>query len=126
MSDALWVITAAVVNFLLGAMWYSFFGKAWLSAWKLEKKDIRPNDPKPYLLAFIGSLYASYGLYLMLKHIHPQGFVEQLTLAVATWLFIQVGLGAKHYAFARVSGKAFAIDYGLDLVGIIVMTFIAY
>ena len=80
MSDALWVITAAVVNFLLGAMWYSFFGKAWLSAWKLEKKDIRPNDPKPYLLAFIGSLYASYGLYLMLKHIHPQGFVEQLTV----------------------------------------------
>ncbi len=126
MADALWVIAAAVLNFLLGAVWYSVFGKSWLSAWKLGKDDIRPNDPKPYLIAFIGSLYASYGLFLMLKHIQPQDFIEQLTLAVGTWLFIQVGLGAKHYAFARVSGKAFAIDYGLDLVGIILMTFIVY
>ncbi|MCO4752841.1 MAG: DUF1761 domain-containing protein [Bacteriovoracaceae bacterium] len=125
-SDALWVIGAAFVNFVLGAIWYSVFGKQWLHAWKLQHKDIRPGDPKPYLLAFIGSLYASYGLFLMLKHIQPQNLVEQLTVGLGCWLFIQVGLGAKHYAFARVSGKAFAIDYGLDLVGIVLMTFMVY
>jgi hypothetical protein len=60
----------------------------------------------------------------MIKHIEPQSVTELLTLAVGTWLFIVVGLGAKHYAFAGIRLKGFCIDYGLDLIGIIVMCYI--
>jgi hypothetical protein len=118
------VITAAVANFVLGGFWYIIFGKQWQFAWKISEKNLTRRDPKPYLIAFIGSLWASYGLFLMIKHIRPQSLEETLTMAIGTWLFILVGFGAKHYSFAKINGKAFAIDYGLDLVGLILMCLI--
>lgn len=124
--EALWVIGAALANFVLGGIWYTIFNKQWIKAWKIRDEDIAPKDPKPYLVAFIGSLWAAYGLFLICKHIQPKNLVEELTIAVGCWLFIMVGLGAKHYAFARVNGKAFAIDYGLDLIGLITMTMMVW
>lgn len=120
----IYVIAAAAINFILGALWYTFFKKEWLKSWNLTETQTKNHDPKPYLIAFIGSLWTSYGLFILLKHLQPKNLEELLTIAVGTWLFILVGLGAKHYAFARVKGKAFAIDYGLDLIGLIVMCFI--
>jgi hypothetical protein len=122
--EAILVVGAAFINFTLGAIWYALFDKQWLSAWNLDVSKINRKDPKPYLIAFIGSLWGSYGLFLIIKHIQPKNLEELITIAIGTWLFILVGFGAKHYSFARVKGKAFIIDYGLDLVGIIVMSFI--
>jgi hypothetical protein len=118
------VIAAAFINFTLSAIWYGIFDKQWLSAWDLDDSKVKKMDPKPYLISLIGSLWASYGLFLIIKHIQPKNIEELLTIAVGTWLFILVGLGAKHYSFARVKGKAFVFGYGLDLVGIIAMSFI--
>lgn len=122
--EAILVISAAVLNFVLGGIWYGFFNKQWMLAWNLDNKKVNSKDPKPYLIAFIGSLWASYGLFLIIKHIQPKNISELMTIAIGTWMFILVGLGGKHYAFARVKGKAFLIDYGLDLVGIILMCFV--
>jgi hypothetical protein len=122
--EAALVIAAAVLNFILGGIWYGAFGKQWMLAWNLDEKTVNKKDPQPYLIAFIGSLWASYGLFLIIKHIQPKDFSELITIAVGTWLFILVGLGAKHYAFARVNLKAFCIDYLLDLIGITLMCFI--
>ena len=122
--SALMVIVAAVVNFVIGAIWYGIFGRQWMLAWKLSPDHMKQRDPKPYLIAFIGSLWVAYGLFLAVKHIKPQGADELIAIAVGLWLFIHVGLGAKHYAFANVNGKAFAIDYLLDLVGLIIMSLI--
>lgn len=119
--EAALVIAAAVLNFVLGGIWYGLFNKQWMLAWNLDRETLNHKDPQPYLIAFIGSLWTSYGLFLIIKHIHPKDFAELMTIAVGTWLFILVGLGAKHYAFARVHWKAFLIDYGLDLIGIILM-----
>lgn len=120
----IYVIAAATINFILGGVWYLLFKKEWIKAWGLSQSQLKDHDPKPYLIAFIGSLWTSYGLFVLLKHLQPKNLEELLTIAVGTWILILVGLGAKHYAFARVKGKAFIIDYGLDLVGLIVMSFI--
>jgi hypothetical protein len=122
--EAILVIGAAVANFVLGAFWYGLFRNQWMLARNLSDYQINDKDPKPYLIAFIGSLWASYGLFLIIKHIHPKDMSELLTIAIGTWMFILVGFGSKHYAFARVKGKAFVIDYGLDLMGVIVMCLI--
>ncbi len=120
-TEVVYVISAAVLNFCLGGIWYTVLGKKWLAAWKLDENDLNPKDPIPYLIAFIGSLWTSYGLFLIIKHVKPNGTAELLSIAIGTWLFILVGTGAKHYAFAGRSFTAFIIDYGLDLVGIILM-----
>lgn len=118
------VISAAFINFVLGGVWYSLFKKPWLDAFHLNEKVINPKDPKPYLIAFIGSIWTSYGLFIICKHIQPKDTVETLSVAVGLWFFIHVGLGSKHYAFAKIKLKGFVIDYGLDLVGLIIMTFL--
>lgn len=122
--EVILVIAAAFINFTLSSIWYGVFKTYWLPAWGLEESKLKNMDPKPYLISLIGSLWASYGLFLIIKHIQPKNLEELLTIAVGTWLFIIVGFGAKHYSFARVKGKAFVFGYGLDLVGIIAMSFI--
>ncbi len=125
-SQGAMIITIAVLNFALGSLWYTFVGQKWMFGWGLSKKDINHKDPKPYLIAFIGSLWTTYGMFLLIKHIHPQGMKELLTLAIGTWVFIVVGIGAKHYAFALRSLSAFFTDYLLDLVGLILISILIY
>lgn len=125
-EESILVIVAAFANFFLGGVWYSLFKKKWMLAWDFKPEDINSKDPKPYLIAFIGSLWCSYGLFLVLKHIKPKNFTELLAVAIGLWLFIFVGMGAKHYAFAKRSLNAFVIDYGLDLVGLMLMSFILW
>ncbi len=124
--EVILVLSAAVLNFFLVALWYGVFGKSWMNSLGISKKGIDNKSPVPYLVAFIGSLWSSYGLFLMIKHIQPRSFTELLTLAVGTWLFIVVGLGAKHYVFAGVRIKAFLAYYIIDLVGIIMACIILY
>ena len=124
--EAAYVLLAAIVNFALGGLWYTMFSRQWLEAWGLKKENINRKDPVPYLVAFIGSLWASYGLFLIIKHIQPKNLEELLTIAIGSWLFLFVGTGAKHYAFAGMSLKAFLIDYGLDFFGFIIMSLIIW
>lgn len=125
-NEAVLVLSAAVLNFCLGGVWYSLFCKKWMLACNLKMSDIDPKDPKPYLIAFIGSLWASYGMFILIKHIHPNSVIELLSTAIGAWLFLLVGMGAKHYAFAKKSLTAFLIDYILDLVGLILISFIVW
>lgn len=122
--EVILVIAAAFINFTISSIWYGVFEKKWLVAWELDESKSKRKDPKPYLIAFIGSLWSSYGLFLIIKHIQPKNYEELLTIAIGTWLFILVGFGAKHYSFARVKGEAFVLSYGLDLIGIIAMSLI--
>tara|TARA_Y100000768_G_scaffold388834_1_gene387725 strand:+ start:33345 stop:33731 length:387 start_codon:yes stop_codon:yes gene_type:complete len=124
--EAVWVLLAGIINFILGGLWYALLGKQWMSAWGISEKDINRKDPTPYLIAFIGSLWAAYGLFLVIKHIQPKNIEELLTIGVGAWLLLFVGMGAKHYAFAGKSLNAFLIDYGLDLIGFIVMSLIIW
>ena len=124
MEELILVISAAIANFILGTVWYVVFGKNWSRAWRGEKNIKISKDPIPYLVSFIGSLWASYGLFLMIKHIQPRSMTELLTIAVGTWLLIVVGLASKHYSFAGVPIRKFLMEYGLDLVGITLMSII--
>lgn len=124
MDNIVYVLSAAVANFVLGWVWFSVLGKDLSFAGGRRREDTRRKDPTPYLIAFIGSLWASYGIFLIMKHIRPKDLTELMTIAFGLWVFILVGFGGKHYAFANKSLKKFVIDYGLDLVGVIVMTLI--
>ena len=124
--EAVYVLSAAIINFIIGGIWYGIFGQQWLQAWNLTEKDVNRRDPGPYLIAFIGSLWTSYGLFLIIKHIQPKNLEELFTIAIGTWLLIVVGMGGKRYAFAGKSLKAFVIDFGVDLVGLIIMSLIIW
>lgn len=123
--EALIVFSAAFANFILNCLWCgNCFGKRKRS----EGSDIESSlkDPIPYLVSFIGSLWASYGLFLVIKHVYPKSIIELLTISIGMWLFIIVGLGAKHYSFQNKKFTDFLKDYSVDLIGIIMMSFIIW
>ena len=97
-----------------------------MKVWGISKSEFNSKDPGPYLISFIGSLWTSYGLFLIIKHIQPKNLEELLTISIGTWLFIVVGLGAKHYSMAGKCMKAFAIDFLIDLFGIILMSLVIW
>ncbi len=95
-------------------------------AWGLKETDVDKKDPKPYLVAFIGSVWTTYGMLLLIRHIHPNSLSEAFALGVGTWIFIVIGVGAKHYSFAMRSLTAFLIDYLLDLFGLVITSILIY
>ena len=101
-------------------------GKRYSAAWKLEEDDVNPKDPTPYLVSLIGSLWTSYGLFILIKHLIPKNIFELLTISVGTWLLIVVGLTPKHFAFSPLSLKHLTINYLIDLIGLTIMSMIIW
>lgn len=126
MVDTVLVIGAAFANFIVCGFFYALVGKKWMAAWKLKESDISSKDPTPYLVSFIGSLWTSYGFFILLKHLQPKNMIELMTVAIGTWLLILVGTSMKHYSFARVSLNAFLIDHLIDGIGYITICYIIY
>ena len=126
MTDAFMVIVGAVTYFLASGIYYTLCKSQWLLAWNLTDKHINRKDPIPYLVAFIGSLWTSYGLFIILKHVQPKNMLELMTVAIGTWLFVVVGTSIKHYTFAGVSLKAFIIDYLGDGIGYALICYIIW
>lgn len=125
MQEAVLVIFAAICNFILVTLWFTSVGK---SIFKKDQAMAKQHvkDARAYLLSFIGSLWASYGMFVLLKHVRPNGIFELLSVAVGTWLFVIVALGVKCYAFRGKAMKDFVIDYGVDLIGLILMCLIIW
>ncbi len=125
-TEAIVVLGAGIFYYCLTGIWYTVMGKRWLNAWKLEEESLNPKNPTPYLVAFIGSLWTSYGYFILIKHIAPKNVIELITISIGVWLFIVVGTTAKHYAFSGQSLRAFLIDYTIDLIGVVLMGFMIW
>jgi len=120
-EEASLVIGAAFLNFAIGVVWQMAFAKQWRRAWNISEIDSHKHDTESHMISFISSLWVSYGLFVLIKHIHPNGLIEVLFMGIGLWLLVVVGISGKHYSYANKSIKAFLIDYTLDLVGIVIM-----
>jgi hypothetical protein len=122
--EAVYVVGAALFNFILICVWFHQRPKCS----RREGSDLESSiaDPTPYLIGFIGSLWTSYGLFLMIKHIRPNSVAELVTLVLGLWFFIIIGTSAKFYTFAGESFINCLKDKAIDLVGILIMSFIIW
>lgn len=119
--EVIMILSGAMLNFCLNVLWcltIKRIGKVRL--------DEGAKNPTPYLLSFIGSLWASYGLFLLIKHIEPRSVSELLVMAIGVWVCILMALTAKHYAISMLSLRQYLKDYLVDLIGIILMSLIIY
>lgn len=118
-SEVVMVLSAAILNFCLNSLWFLLVKRCHDNCSDEEKRN-----PTPFLISFIGSLWASYGMFLMIKHISPKSMVEVISIAVGVWVCILMGLSAKHYAFSKSSLRCFVKDYLVDLFGLIIISII--
>lgn len=124
--EAVYIIGAAVFNTIFNGVWATFFRQSWRRAWNVPAKKDIASGPAPYLISFIGSLWASYGLFLIIKHVHPKNMEELLTIAVGLWLLVLIAMSAKYYAFEGRSMMELVIDYTQDLVSFILISYILW
>lgn len=124
MNDLIVVISAAALNFMFGLMWHVFVRKQREVSSSEISQDFKKKDPTRHLLNLIGSLWVSYGMFVMIKNIRPNNTLEILTIAIGTWFLIYIGLSAKHHNLKLVSYKKIVTDYTQDFIGLLIITFI--
>ena len=59
--NVLAVVAAAIVHFLLGAVWFTLLGNAWLRGIGKTKEQLNPTA-LPYVVAFVCNLLLAYAL----------------------------------------------------------------
>jgi hypothetical protein len=118
------VLGAALLYFLLGALWYGYFGEVWLKELHKRKEELNSKDPTPYLVAVVSSVLNAIAVALVLNWVMPLTETRLLAAFVTALLLggaVVASAMAKHYAFSGWSWRLFAIDAGYDVVGFFLM-----
>lgn len=118
------ILVATVLFFFFQAAWFSAFGNAWVEALGKRKEDFNPKDPVPYITAALGSFVNATVLACAMTWIDPSqawNIGHGIALGAVAALGILGAANVKHYAFSGRPTKLFAIDFGVDLIGFILM-----
>ena len=113
MSHVNWlaVLLAAVVNMVLGGLWYSpvLFAKAWMQENDLTEEAIRARGKEAnrgYVIASAGSLVAAVILAVLSAHFPVDGAVHGALLGLLVGIAGPATAVAAHYAF---EGRCFSM-----------------
>jgi hypothetical protein len=117
------VVVSAIVQWIIGGVWYAALGNVWLNLHAKTMTDIEtPNAVLPYVIAFLAALFVSYGLAWAINRQNAHGagcglaigmicwfcflFVEHATISVFSafgtnpWPLILLDMGRSFLAFA--------------------------
>jgi hypothetical protein len=119
------VLVAALVNFLLGGLWYSpmLFAKKWMALLNITEEDIkkRGSAGKAYASAIIGALVMAYVL------AHIVGYANATTVGAGAqsgfwcWLGFVATTGIANTMFESRPLGLYFINTGYYLVSLIIM-----
>ncbi len=122
------VIVAAIVNFVIGALWHGpLFGKQWMALSSFTPESMRSMKMKPktaMILGFLSLLVTAYVLAHFVAIVNAQGLMGALQLAFWIWLgFIaMIILGSVLWEGKSVNLYLFNIVY--QFVGLFAMALV--
>jgi hypothetical protein len=130
-SEILFPFLGAIVNMLVGFIWYSpvLFGKPWAKL--MGMKDMSPEQMrkgigKIYGLMFLSSIVSSYVFMLVLIRMNPNNiFVLSLILGVLVWLGFVSTVQFGNWLFSKKPFQLFLIDTGYQLVSYVALSVLA-
>ena len=121
------VLVAAVASMALGFAWYSqaLFGKAWMKAMKISKKDMAKTKKKgcagQMTIAFIAALVMAYVLSYFIGYAGASTIAAGAQVGFWVWLgfiaTVQIGI----VLWDKKPMKLFIINTGHYLVNLVVM-----
>ena len=128
MSHGHWpiILAAAVVAWLLGAIWYSpvLFAKAWVRAngYSPEKvAAMRANAAKTYTGSFLALILVAFILHLFLSRLGASTMGAGAGWGFHAWVGFAFPIGFTAYLYSDKPLIAFLIDTGYQLVYLTVM-----
>jgi hypothetical protein len=120
------VLVAAVLNMVVGALWYSpaLFGKSWLAlmGWKPEDAQQRmAGSQRAYALTFVASLLMAYGLARVLAYAQTFTLTGGVLIGLLAWIgFVATSQGTS-YLFEGRSFRLYTINTGYHLASLVLM-----
>jgi hypothetical protein len=115
------IIGAAVIAWLLGALWYSplLLAKAWVRAhgYTPEKvASLRANTGKAYAGSFLAFILIAFVLHLFLNHLGAVTLVSGAGWGFHAWLGFALPIGFTANLYSDKPLSAFLIDAGYQAV----------
>ncbi|MBI4277685.1 MAG: DUF1761 domain-containing protein [Armatimonadetes bacterium] len=120
------VLVAAILNMVIGAVWYSpaLFGKRWmeLTGFRHEEAQKRmAGARRAYALTFVGSLLMAYALARILWYAQAQSVIAGALIGLLAWVgFVATTHGA-NYLFEGRPLWLYGLNTGYPLVSLVVM-----
>ncbi len=118
------VVVAALLNMVIGALWYSplLFAKPWMKLiGKTEEECKDGMTPKYYALAALGSLIVAYVMAHFVYLVGAHDAVSGATLGFWAWLGFLAAPTFSDYLFAGRGFRLFGLNSAYYLVVLVVM-----
>lgn len=112
------VVLAAIVHWILGAVWYGIFSKQFLALITPEKmKELEhQSEAKAFILAFVSSLILAYVLARYLQYTKAAGVLDGLRTAFSLWLGFIVTTQLLIVLFEGRAAGLYLLNIGYQLV----------
>lgn len=121
------ILVAAIVNMVVGAMWYApaFFGKKWAAGlgWdeaKMKAMQKEGNNGKSYVINFIAALVMAYVFAHILNGWQTATISEGLQAGFWVWLGLVATAMIGSVLWERKSWNFYAINTGYYLVVLLI------
>jgi hypothetical protein len=116
------VIAAAVINMIIGGIWYSpaMFGASWMALIGKRREEIRGGAGRAYILAFIVALVFAYVLARFVRYAGAHSLGRGALIGFLAWIGFVATSGAGDVIFAGRPVKLYAITNGYQLVTFII------
>jgi hypothetical protein len=114
-----WV--AAIVFFVLGAVWYSLFAGAWLAGIGKTMEQLAAEtggSPLPYAVGFAAILLMCYTLAWLIARLAAESFVAGMRTGLTVGLGFIGALLALNYGFEWRTPVLWAINVGYAVLGL--------
>lgn len=118
------IAVSTILYFLLGAVWFTVFQKAWLSGIGRTMQEIAEAAQNPFLayaVALIATFILAVFLSWLIQATGPQTLLRGVTIAALTWLCVVFATWSTEYSFEARSLKILAINTGYCLTGMVIM-----
>ena len=116
------VLVAAVVNMVVGALWYSpmLFSKPWSKLTGKSMEDMQKNAGVGYSVTTVGALVQSFILVNLVKDLGVTTLGKGLELGLVLWLAFVAATTVADTVFAGRSWKLWQINTGYFLVVLLI------
>ena len=118
------VVGAAVVNMVIGALWYSplLFANPWSDMLGRDLKEMRSRSAiQGYIAAAVASLIMSYVLALVIETVQARDAISGATIGFWLWVGFVATTTMVDYVFAGHRKKLYLINVGYPLAALLVM-----
>ena len=119
------VAVAAIVAFIIGALWYSLlFGKLWLKAHAYTDEQVaemQKGAAKAYSVTLVCDLLIALAIAVLIGYLDLHRCMQGLKLGLLVWAGFAFPLGLMAHMYSRRKTAVLCIDAAYQLVYLLLM-----